>query len=219
MNAPVYTPSARAQPVPDVVAERLPETLAHGLMHHRVIAINSEFDDDLAARVTGQLLLLSAEDPRADIAVLINSPGGSVSAGLAIYDTMRAIPNDIATAALGLTASMGQFLLSAGTPGKRYALAHARILMHQGSAGLGGSAVDIAIQAENLEHTKNVMTSLIAEHTGQSLERIEQDSDRDRWFTAEQALEYGFVDHLLTEISQLLPLSGRRAAGVEGVRR
>lgn len=198
--------------------ERLPDVLAHGLMYHRIIAINQQVDDDLAARVTGQMLLLSAEDPKAEITLLINSPGGSVSAGLAIYDTMRAIPNDVATVAMGLTASMGQFLLCAGTPGRRFALSHARILMHQGSAGLGGSAVDVAIQAENLEHTKTVVLGLIAEHTGQPFDRIEADSDRDRWFTAQGAKEYGFVDQVLTEIDEVLPLTGHRSAGVEGGR-
>ena len=128
-----------------------------------------------------------------------------MSAGLAIYDTMRLIPNDVSTLALGLAASMGQFLLSAGTPGKRYALPHARILMHQGSAGIGGTAVDIEIQAENLEHVKEVVLSLIAEHTGQPRETVERDSLRDRWFTAEQAREYGFVDQVLTDVSAVTP--------------
>lgn len=191
------------------------EQLTAGLMHHRVILISQQVDDDLAARVIGQLLLLHAEDGTADITLAINSPGGSVSAGLAMYDTMRAIGNDVATVALGMAASMGQFLLSAGTPGKRFALPHARVLMHQGSAGLGGSAVDIAIQAQNLEHTKNVMLGLIAEHTGQDLERITRDSDRDRWFTATEALEYGFVDHLLHDVTKVMPIR-RRRAGTRG---
>ncbi|WP_163542254.1 ClpP family protease [Occultella kanbiaonis] len=190
---------------------RLDDRLADGLMQHRVIAIGTEVDDDVAARITSQLLLLSAQDPRADITLLINSPGGSVSAGLAMYDTMRLIPGDVATVAMGLAASMGQFLLSAGTPGKRYALPHARILMHQGSAGLQGTAVDIAIQAENLEHTRSVMLSLIAEHTGQPLQRIEADSDRDRWFTAEEAHKYGFVDAIVSDVGEVMPVRARRA--------
>ena len=133
--------------------------------------LGQQVDDDIANKLCAELLLLSAEDPQRDIALYINSPGGSVSAGLAIYDTMRLIPNDVSTLAMGLAASMGQFLLSAGTPGKRYALPHSRILMHQGSAGIGGTAIDIEIQAENLEHVKNVMIGLIAEHTGQPRRR------------------------------------------------
>ena len=130
---------------------------ADRLLHQRIIVLGQEVDDAIANKLCAELLLLSAEDPRRDIALYINSPGGSVSAGLAIYDTMRLIPNDVATLSMGLAASMGQFLLSAGTPGKRFALPHSRILMHQGSAGIGGTAIDIEIQAENLEHTKNVM--------------------------------------------------------------
>ena len=137
------------------------------------------------------------------------------SAGLAIYDTMRLIPNDVSTLAMGLAASMGQFLLSAGTPGKRYALPHARVLLHQGSAGIGGTAIDIEIQAENLEHTKNVMIGLIAEHTGQPAEKVEKDALRDRWFTAEQAVDYGFVDQVLSDVSDVTPA---RPAGSFGLR-
>ena len=174
---------------------------ADRLLHQRIIVLGQEVDDAIANKLCAELLLLSAEDPRRDIALYINSPGGSVSAGLAIYDTMRLIPNDVATLAMGLAASMGQFLLSAGTPGKRFALPHSRILMHQGSAGIGGTAIDIEIQAENLEHTKNVMMRLIAEHTGQPVEKIEQDSRRDRWFTAEQARDYGFVDQVLADVA------------------
>ncbi|SED93639.1 ClpP family protease [Ruania alba] len=190
----------------------LSERFADQLMQQRVILIAEEVDDPLAARVCSQLMLLSAQDPTADIALLIHSPGGSVPAGLAMYDTMRLVPNDVITLGMGLAASMGQVLLCAGAAGKRYALPHARILMHQGSAGLQGTAVDIAIQAENLEHTKATMLALIAEHTGQPVERIERDSDRDRWFTAEQAVEYGFVDEIVTSMAQVLP--GRRRAGL-----
>ena len=174
------------------------DQLTARLMHQRILVLGQEVDDAIANRLCAELLLLSAEDPHRDISLYINSPGGSVSAGLAIYDTMRLIPNDVSTLAMGLAASMGQFLLSAGTPGKRYALPHSRILMHQGSAGIGGSAVDVEIQAENLEHTKNVMMGLIAEHTGQPVEKVERDADRDRWFTAEQAKEYGLVDQVIT---------------------
>lgn len=178
---------------------------ADRLLHQRIIVLGQQVDDDIANKLCAELLLLSAEDPKRDIALYINSPGGSVSAGLAIYDTMRLIPNDVSTLAMGLAASMGQFLLSAGTPGKRYALPHSRVLMHQGSAGIGGTAIDIEIQAENLEHTKNVMIGLIAEHTGQPVQVIEQDSLRDRWFTAEQARDYGFVDRVLTDVSAVTP--------------
>jgi ATP-dependent Clp protease protease subunit len=178
---------------------------ADRLLHQRIIVLGQEVDDTIANKLCAELLLLSAEDPRRDIALYINSPGGSVSAGLAIYDTMRLIPNDVATLAMGLAASMGQFLLSAGTPGKRFALPHSRILMHQGSAGIGGTAIDIEIQAENLEHTKNVMMGLIAEHTGQPVETIERDARRDRWFTAEEAKVYGFVDAVLTDVASVTP--------------
>ena len=176
------------------------EQLATRLMHQRILVLGEPVDDPIANRLCAELLLLSSEDPHRDISLYINSPGGSVSAGLAIYDTMRLIPNDVSTLALGLAASMGQFLLSAGTPGKRYALPHSRVLMHQGSAGLGGTAIDIEIQAENLEHTKGVLLGLISEHTGQPLETVTRDSLRDRWFTAEEALAYGFVDQVLTEL-------------------
>ncbi|HEY5678301.1 MAG TPA: ATP-dependent Clp protease proteolytic subunit, partial [Myxococcales bacterium] len=154
-------------------------------------------DDPIANRLCAELLLLSAEDPHRDISLYINSPGGSVSAGLAIYDTMRLIPNDVSTLALGLAASMGQFLLSAGTPGKRYALPHARVLMHQGSAGIGGTAIDIEIQAENLEHTKSVVLGLIAEHTGQPVERVEKDTERDYFMGPGEAKEYGLIDEVI----------------------
>jgi ATP-dependent Clp protease protease subunit len=196
-------------------AGSLDDQLTARLLLQRIIVLGLEVDDAIANRLCAQLLLLSAEDPRRDISLYINSPGGSVSAGLAIYDTMRLIPNDVSTLALGTALSMGQFLLSAGTPGKRYALPHARVLMHQGSAGIGGSAVDIEIQAENLEHTKNVLMRLIAEHTGQPVQKIEADSRRDRWFTAEEALEYGFVDKVLTDVADVTPV---RLAGSLGIR-
>jgi ATP-dependent Clp protease, protease subunit len=203
---------------PAAASGGLADRLTSGLMFRRVVLVGQEIDDDLASRVCSQLLLLSAEDPDADVVLLISSPGGSVSAGLAMYDVMRLIPNDVSTVALGTAASMGQFLLSAGTPGKRFALPHARVLMHQGSAGLQGTAVDIAIQAENLEHTKKVMLTLIAEHTGQPYDRVERDSDRDRWFTADEALAYGFVDAVATDLAQVLPARDRRPAGLAGAR-
>jgi ATP-dependent Clp protease protease subunit len=144
------------------------------------------------------MLLLSAEDPKRDIHLYINSPGGSVSAGMAIYDTMQFIDCDVATYGMGLAASMGQFLLTAGTAGKRYALPHARIMMHQPSAGVGGTAADIAIQADLFRRTKVELNELQSLHTGQPVEQIEKDSDRDRWFTAQEALEYGMVDHVVS---------------------
>jgi ATP-dependent Clp protease protease subunit len=158
---------------------------------------------------------LSAEDPRTDISIYINSPGGSVSAGLAIYDTMRLIPNDVSTLAMGLAASMGQFLLCAGTGGKRFSLPHAQVLMHQGSAGFGGTAADVEIYAEQLERTSTLMTSLTAKHTGRPVEVIEQDSLRDRWFTAEQARDYGFIDHILETVDDVRPaVTERQLAAV-----
>ncbi len=178
------------------------------LLRERIIFLGQPVDDNIANQICAQLLLLSAEDSSRDINLYINSPGGSVTAGMAIYDTMKFVECDISTYALGLAASMGQFLLSAGTRGKRYALPHARILMHQPSAGIGGTASDIAIQAEQFKLTKTEMAELIAEHTGQTVEQIRADSERDRWFTAQQALEYGFVDHLLTSVSQMPNGSG-----------
>ena len=171
------------------------------LLAERIIFLGTQVDDDIANRLCAQILLLAAEDPTKDIHLYINSPGGSVTAGMAIYDTMVLAPCDVATYAMGLAASMGQFLLAAGTKGKRYALPHARIMMHQPSAGIGGSAADIAIQAEQFALTKKEMNRLNAEFTGQSLERVEADADRDRWFTAAEAADYGFVDHIITSVS------------------
>jgi ATP-dependent Clp protease protease subunit len=173
------------------------------LLQERIVFLGTEVNDDIANRLTAQLLLLAAEDSKRDIHLYINSPGGSVSAGLAIYDTMQYIENDVATVAMGMAASMGQFLLCAGAAGKRYATPHARIMMHQPSGGIGGSATDIAIQAENMLWTKKVLQQRIAEHTGQDFDTIERDSDRDRWFTAEEALAYGFVDHVVTSAAQI----------------
>jgi ATP-dependent Clp protease protease subunit len=172
------------------------------LLRERIIFLGQPVDDTISNQICAQLLLLSAEDPASDISLYINSPGGSVTAGMAIFDTMQFVPCDIATYSLGLSASMGQFLLSAGAKGKRYALPHARIMMHQPSAGIGGTASDIAIQAEQFKLTKSEMARLIAEHTGQSVEQIQADSERDRWFTAQQALEYGFVDHVVSRVAQ-----------------
>ena len=190
--------------------------LSARLLHQRIVVLGEEVDDAVANRICAQLLLLSAEDPRHDIGLYINSPGGSVSAGLAIMDTMRLIPNDVSTLAMGLAASMGQFLLTAGTPGKRHALPHARVLMHQGSAGIGGTAVDIEIQAQNLEHVRDTVLGLIAEHSGQSLATIEKDSLRDRWFTAEEAQAYGLIDHVVTSLDDVRP-GGRSPYGLGAI--
>jgi ATP-dependent Clp protease, protease subunit len=173
------------------------------LLRERIIFLGQPVDDTIANQICAQLLLLAAEEPTRDIALYINSPGGSVTAGMAIFDTMQFVDCDVSTYAMGLAASMGQFLLSAGTPGKRYALPHARILMHQPSAGIGGTASDIAIQAEQFKLTKIEMAKLISEHTGQPLEQIQADSERDRWFTAEAAREYGFVDHVVSRLAQV----------------
>lgn len=167
------------------------------LLGDRIIFLGKEVDDEIANQITAQMLTLAA-DPDRDIYLYINSPGGSVMAGLAVYDTMQYIRNDVVTIAMGFCASMGQFLLTAGTPGKRFALPHTRILMHQPSAGLAGSATDIRIYAEQLRGTKREMAELIAHHSGQTPERITQDSDRDRWFTPAEAKEYGLIDDIMT---------------------
>jgi ATP-dependent Clp protease protease subunit len=173
------------------------------LLRERIIFLGQPVDDTIANQICAQLLLLSAEDSERDINLYINSPGGSVTAGMAIFDTMEFVECDIATYSLGLSASMGQFLLTAGRKGKRYALPHSRIMMHQPSAGIGGTASDIAIQAEQFKLTKSEMNRLNSEHTGQPLEKIQADSERDRWFTAQQALDYGFVDHVVSRVAQM----------------
>jgi ATP-dependent Clp protease protease subunit len=180
----------------------LSDSVSERLLRERIIILGSEVRDTNANEITAQLLLLAAEDPEKDITLYINSPGGSVTAGMAIYDTMMLIEPDVATTAMGLAASMGQFLLTAGAPGKRAALPHARILMHQPSAGVGGTSSDIAIQADMLNKSKLEMAELIAQHTGQTVERITLDSDRDRWFTAQEALEYGFIDKVVARASE-----------------
>ncbi|WP_322747292.1 MULTISPECIES: ATP-dependent Clp protease proteolytic subunit [unclassified Frankia] len=179
------------------------EQVFNRLLRERIIFLGSVVEDQIANAICAQLLLLNAEDPSRDIFLYINSPGGSVSAGMAIYDTMQYVENDVATVALGLAASMGQFLLCAGAAGKRYSLPHAKIMMHQPSGGIGGTASDIAIQAEQMLYTKRMMQERIAFHTGQAIEQIERDSDRDRWFTAEEAKDYGFVDHVVAQARQV----------------
>ena len=183
------------------------------LLRERIIFLGSVVNDEITNRICAQLLLLASADSKKDITLYINSPGGSISAALAMYDTMRLIPNDVSTLAMGLAASAGQFLLSAGTPGKRFAMRHARVLMHQPSGGIGGTAVDIAIQAQNMAHVKRTMQQLTAEHTGQSVETIERDADRDRWFTADEALEYGFVDKVVEHLDDVRP-DGSRKVGL-----
>ena len=194
LQSPAMTSATAGLNLSDSVYERL--------LRERIIFLGTQVDDDIANKLCAQILLLSAEDPTRDISLYINSPGGSVTAGMAIFDKMQFAECDIATFGMGLAASMGQFLLSAGTKGKRYALPHARIMMHQPSAGIGGSASDIAIMAEQFKHTKREMAELIAQHTGQTVEQITADSDRDRWFTAKEALEYGFVDHVVSRANQ-----------------
>ena len=181
----------------------LDEQVYSRLLRERIIFLAGQVEDNMANAICAQILLLAAEDSEKDIYLYINSPGGSVTAGMAIYDTMQYIKNDVATVAMGLAASMGQFLLCAGAPGKRYALPHARIMMHQPSGGIGGTASDIKIQAEQMAYTKKTLADLIAEHTGQKAETIQADSDRDRWFTAEAAKEYGFVDHVVRSANQV----------------
>jgi ATP-dependent Clp protease protease subunit len=186
----------------------LDDQVYNRLLRERIIFLGSVVEDANANAICAQLLLLAADDPDKDIFLYINSPGGSVSAGMAIYDTMQYVKNDVATVAMGLAASMGQFLLCAGAPGKRYATPHARIMMHQPSGGLGGTASDIKIQAEQMLYTKRKMAELIAAHTGQSHEQIEADSDRDRWFTAEEAKEYGMVDKVAASAGQVADSGG-----------
>ncbi|MGW4117576.1 ATP-dependent Clp protease proteolytic subunit [Nocardia sp. NPDC004711] len=180
----------------------LSDSVYERLLRERIIFLGTQVDDDIANKLCAQILLLSAEDPTKDISLYINSPGGSVTAGMAIYDTMQFADCDVATYGMGLAASMGQFLLAAGAKGKRYALPHARIMMHQPSAGLGGSAADIAIQAEQFAYTKRELNELQSLHTGKSVEQVTADADRDRWFTAAEALDYGFIDHVITHASQ-----------------
>jgi ATP-dependent Clp protease protease subunit len=167
------------------------------LLKERIVFLGSEVNDTSANLVCAQLLLLAAEDPNRDISLYINSPGGSVTAGLAIYDTMQYVASDVATVCVGLAASMGQFLLCAGAKGKRFSLPHSRILMHQPSGQAQGQAADIAIQAEQIVYLKKMMAERISFHTGQTVEQVEADSDRDRWFTADEAKRYGFIDQVI----------------------
>ena len=173
------------------------------LLKNRIVFLGSEVNDQVANFITAQMLYLEAEDPEKYIWLYINSPGGSVTAGMAIYDTMQFVSPDVGTICMGLGASMGQFLLCAGSRGKRFALPHARIMMHQPSAGMQGQASDIAIQAEQLKYIKSLLAERIAEHTGQTPEQVNIDSDRDRWFTAAEAKEYGIIDDVIQRRGQI----------------
>ena len=188
VNAVTAANGAMGDPASDIYRQLLKE---------RIIFLGTQVDQTSANLICAQLLLLEAEDTARDVFLYVNSPGGSVTDGLAIYDTMQYVRCDVSTICLGLAASMGQFLLCAGAPGKRFALPHSRILMHQPSGQMQGQAADIAIQAEQIIYLKRMMAERISFHTGQPIERIEADSDRDRWFTAEEAREYGFIDKVI----------------------
>jgi len=201
----LYSPEARGS---SPSGAGFDDSVYQRLLRERIIFLGTQVADEMANAICAQILLLAADDPEKDIFLYINSPGGSVSAGMAIYDTMQFVKNDVATVAMGLAASMGQFLLCAGAAGKRYALPHARIMMHQPSGGIGGTASDIKIQAEQMMYTKTKMAELIASHTGQTLETITADSDRDRWFAADEAKEYGFVDHVVRNAADVTGSGG-----------
>ena len=174
------------------------------LLHNRVVMLGTDVNDDIANQICAQLLYLEGEDDKADIWLYINSPGGSVTAGMAIYDTMQFVGCDVATVCMGMAASMGQFLLTSGAAGKRYTLPNARIMMHQPLSGLRGQATDIAIQAEQLKYTKRRMAELISHHSGQPLDKIQADSERDRWFTADEAKAYGLVDKVIVRRGEIV---------------
>jgi ATP-dependent Clp protease, protease subunit len=204
--------------MPSTFTASPPPTPFDRLREQRIVLLGEPVDDDSANRLVAQLLALSMDDPESDICLLVNSPGGSVVAGLAVYDTMQLLPNDVATVAVGFAASMGQILVCAGAPGKRYALPSAQVVMHEGSAGLGGSAADVAIQADNLTATLDRMRRIIATHTGRPLDEVVRDVGRDRWFDAEQAREYGFVDHVVTSLDEIVPKRPTRRIGLAGAR-
>jgi ATP-dependent Clp protease, protease subunit len=200
-----------------VPGRELDEAIYRRLFERRTLLLGEPLEHWNSNRLCAGLFLLAAENPDADIRLLINSPGGSVPGMLAIRDCMRAIPCDVVTVNVGMAYSAGQFLLSSGTPGKRYALAHSKVLLHQGSAGIGGTAQDIAIQADDLRRTRDTVLALTAEDTGQDVATVERDSRRDRWFSAEEALAYGFVDHIVVAAEDVLP-GPQRPIGL-GVRR
>ncbi len=189
------------------------DRLNEKLFQQRTLLLTGEVDDEMAERACAEMVLLATADSERDIILYINSPGGSVSAGLAIYDTMKLVPNDVVTVALGFAASMGQVLLASGTHGKRISLAHSRIMMHQPSAGIGGTAIDIAIQSENLEYMKRQSEEILAAETGRTVEEIAADSDRDRWFTPEQARDYGIIDEIVDSFHSLAPYAAPNPMG------
>ncbi len=194
--------------IPEIVANGVPmldptNDIYNRLLKDRIVVLGSEVNDTVANTIMAQLLYLEGQDPERDVWLYVNSPGGSVTSGMAIYDTMQFIAPDVATICVGLAASMGQFLLCAGAKDKRYALPHARIMMHQPLGGVQGQASDIAIQAEQMVYVKRLMAERIAHHTGQDVEQIEADSDRDRWFTAEEAKEYGLIDNVINKRGQI----------------
>lgn len=193
----------------DETRRTLDDDMYRRLFEHRTLLLGEPLEDWNSNRLCNGLLLLAVEDPVSDIRLLVNSPGGSVPGMLAIRDCMRAVPCDVVTVNLGMAYSAGQFLLSSGTPGRRYAMPHSKVLLHQGSAGIGGTAMDIAIQADDLRHTRDTVLALVAEDTGQDIDTVERDSRRDRWFDARAALAYGFVDHLVTDVDQVLPVVRR----------
>ena len=189
------------------------------LLERRILVLGAEVDADRANRLVAQLLALAIDDPLSDICLVVNSPGGSVLDGLAVYDAMQLIPNDVATVAVGFAASMGQVLLCGGAPGKRFALPNAQVVMHEGSAGIAGSAADVEIQAANLMATLDRLRRIIAHHTGNRLEQVIADVGRDRWFDAEQAREYGFVDRVVSSFDEILPVPISRRVGLVGAAR
>src|SRR5664279_3270020 len=203
LRVSVVASSMRRHHVNDITARTdaggmgLNDSIFNRLLRERIIWLGDEVRDDNSNVICAQMMLLAAEDPDKDIYLYINSPGGSITAGMAIYDTMQYIKPDVATFAMGMAASMGQFLLSSGAPGKRYATPHARVMMHQPSGGIAGTATDIRINAELIMHMKRVLSELTAAQTGKTLEQITKDADRDRWFTADEAMEYGFVDKVI----------------------
>ena len=198
MNDTSHALSAPSAARGDAPNMGLNDHIYNRLLRERIIWLGSEVRDENANAICAQMMLLAAEDPDKDIYLYINSPGGSITAGMAIYDTMQYIQPDVATVVVGMAASMGQFLLSSGAKGKRYATPHARVMMHQPSGGIGGTATDVRINAQLILHMKQVFAELTAGQTGKSIEQITADSDRDRWFTADDAKEYGFIDHVVT---------------------
>ncbi|WP_370460111.1 ATP-dependent Clp protease proteolytic subunit [Pseudactinotalea sp. HY158] len=198
-----HTPDRITAAASEPSQSTLGDSIYNRLLKERIIWLGSEVRDENANQICAQMLLLAAEDPDKDISLYINSPGGSVTAGMAIYDTMQYVQPDVATFGMGMAASMGQFLLASGTKGKRFATPHARVMMHQPSGGIGGTATDIKINAELILHMKRTMAELTAEQTGKSVEQINKDADRDRWFTADEALEYGFIDHVIVHAAAM----------------